>query len=60
MNDSAQIADELYLSVLSRRPSDEERAEVAEHLAAGADRRTAALAQIAWALLASMEFYVNH
>jgi hypothetical protein len=56
----AQVADELYLSVLTRLPSAEERAESAKHLAANATRRPAALAQLAWALLASTEFCVNH
>lgn len=54
------VADELYLSVLTRPPSAEERAEVAEYLDRHADRRAAALGRLAWALLASTEFCVNH
>jgi hypothetical protein len=46
--------------VLSRRPVEEETAEVAKHLAKHADRRSTALGQLAWALLASTEFCVNH
>lgn len=55
-----QVADELYVSVLSRRPSAEEKAELMAYLAKRTDRRSAALGQLAWALIASTEFYVNH
>lgn len=58
--DANLLTEELYLSVLSRQPSDEELAEVAEYLAKHADRRPTALGQLAWALLASTEFCVNH
>jgi hypothetical protein len=58
--DADGVAEELYLSVLTRRPSAEERAAVAEYLAKNAGRRPAALGQLAWALLASTEFCVNH
>jgi hypothetical protein len=50
------LADELYLSVFTRLPDDEERREVAEFLA----RRPGAHADLAWALLASTEFRFNH
>jgi hypothetical protein len=50
------LAEELYLSVLSRRPDAEEKAEVARFLAA----RPGALADLAWALLASTELRFNH
>ncbi|HLQ43904.1 MAG TPA: hypothetical protein VK137_04180, partial [Planctomycetaceae bacterium] len=59
--DSAErIADELYLSVLSRRPTADEIAEVADHLQRVGDKREVALKHLAWALLASTEFCVNH
>lgn len=54
------IADELYLSVLSRQPNADEQAEVAEYLASHAEQRTNALTDLAWALLASTEFCLNH
>ncbi len=54
------ISDELYLSVLSRYPSGAERREVADHLRRSGDRRAAALQELAWALLASTEFRLNH
>jgi hypothetical protein len=54
------LAEELYLSVFTRLPSEEERKEVADFLAGHAQDRTAALQEIAWALLASAEFRFNH
>ncbi len=54
------VADELYVSVLSRQPTADEAAEVTEQLKAAGDRREAVLKQLAWALLASSEFCLNH
>ncbi len=54
------IAEELYLSVLTRLPEIEERREVGDFLAARSKDRTAALQDLAWALLASAEFRFNH
>jgi hypothetical protein len=57
----ATPSDELYLSVLTRLPSDDERAEVADYLnARPAAERTAALQELVWAMLASAEFRFNH
>jgi hypothetical protein len=50
------LADELYLSIFSRLPDAEERKETADFLA----RRPAAIADLAWGLLASTEFRFNH
>ncbi|HXT59771.1 MAG TPA: DUF1549 domain-containing protein [Pirellulales bacterium] len=55
-----EVADELYLSVLTRLPTDEERADMAAALAERPDRRAAVLGQMAWALVASTEFCLNH
>jgi hypothetical protein len=55
-----EIAEELYLSVLTRMPSAEERKDLAEFLAARGEDRAAALQNLAWALLASAEFRFNH
>ncbi|MFO0947035.1 MAG: DUF1553 domain-containing protein [Planctomycetota bacterium] len=55
-----QVAEELYLSVLCRRPRQEERAEVAGYLRERAQDRPVALEELAWALLASSEFRFNH
>jgi hypothetical protein len=54
------IADEMYLSVLTRLPSPTERDEVADYLQRNADRRVEALGELVWALLASAEFRFNH
>lgn len=58
--DSTVLADELYLSVLTRQPTAEERAAVEEYLTQNSERRTAAVTNLAWALLASTEFCLNH
>jgi hypothetical protein len=58
--DAAAVADELYLSVLTRYPSGEERKEVADYLAGRGADRPAALQELAWALLTSAEFRFNH
>ena len=55
-----RIADELYLSVLSRRPTADEVADVADQLQRASAKKDFALKQLAWALLASTEFCVNH
>ena len=54
------VAEELYLSVLTRLPTDEERKEVADFLTGRTADRAAALQELAWALLASAEFRFNH
>jgi hypothetical protein len=60
MTDAAAIPEELYLSILTRFPTDEERADVAAHLARRGSAREQALRELAWALLASTEFCINH
>lgn len=60
LDDDEQVARELYLAILSREPTDGEVAEVKTWLAARSDRRTVAMEQVAWALLASTEFCLNH
>ncbi|HEV7999508.1 MAG TPA: DUF1549 domain-containing protein [Planctomycetaceae bacterium] len=54
------LADELYLSVVTRRPSPDETAEVERYLAERSKDRSAAVQEIVWALLASSEFRFNH
>jgi hypothetical protein len=54
-----QVPDELYMAVLSRRPTDEERTDVRETLA-GAGDRGRVVGDLLWGLLASTEFALNH
>jgi hypothetical protein len=54
------LVEELYVSVFARLPSAEERKEAADFLASRSEDRTAALQDMAWALLASAEFRFNH
>jgi hypothetical protein len=58
--DSVDISEELYLSVLSRPATADERAEVAQALAKSVTDREAALSELVWSLLASAEFRFNH
>ena len=51
--------DALYLTVLSRHPTEEEQRLAADYVAAGSDPRAAAL-DLAWALLNSAEFLHRH
>lgn len=53
-------AEELFLSVFTRRPTAEEIAELAASLQARAAERPAALQEWIWGLLASDEFRFNH
>ncbi|MFT5324017.1 MAG: hypothetical protein ACI8P0_001877 [Planctomycetaceae bacterium] len=60
LDDSNQIADELFLSVLTRLPEEAERTLIKEHLVAGKADRPKAVAALVWSLLASAEFRLNH
>ncbi len=55
-----QVSEELYLSVLTRTPTAEEKTAVAKYLTKHAEHRPEALGRLAWSLLASTEFAVNH
>lgn len=55
-----KLADEMYLSVLSRLPTAEERKELEAFLQKWAKKRELAMRHYVWALLASTEFAVNH
>lgn len=59
LNEPSLIAEELYLTVYSRLPTDEERRDMAEFLKPAVNRQ-AALADVVWAMLASAEFRFNH
>ncbi len=60
LTDPSALAEELYLALLTRRPTAEERAEVADYLEKRGTERTQAIQELAWALLASTEFRFNH
>ncbi len=53
-------AEELYLTVLNRSPTDEETAEVAAYLANPEADRAVAARELVWGLLNSIEFRFNH
>ncbi len=55
-SDVKSLADELYLSVLSRRPSAGEEEAVKLYLAERGDQREPAVRELAWSLLTSAEF----
>lgn len=59
LTDADAIAEEAFLSVLSRRPTAGEQADVAAMLKTARDRN-AVLAELTWALVASAEFRFNH
>ncbi len=60
MVEPEKLADELFLCVLSRLPTDEERGDVAEVLASQTEQRDVSVKHVIWALLTSTEFFVNH
>lgn len=60
LTDPKALAEELYLSILSRPPSAEEIGEVSAWLEKHADDRPKAVGHYAWALLSSEEFFSNH
>lgn len=60
ITEDAKLAEELYLSVLTRMPTAEETQEMTKYLSENATRRPAALRNLAWALIGSTEFCVNH
>ncbi|MDR3637086.1 MAG: DUF1549 domain-containing protein [Isosphaeraceae bacterium] len=60
LTDPSALAEELYLSLNSRRPTRDERDEVARHLERRGKERAAALQELVWAVLASTEFRFNH
>jgi hypothetical protein len=60
LSDADQLADELYLSVLTRRPSDLERENVTAFLKDRTSDRAAAIQEMTWGLMSSSEFRFNH
>jgi hypothetical protein len=61
ISDPKALADELYLSVLTRHPSDEECRDIASLLSSRPpDKKSSALSDAIWALLTSTEFRFRH
>jgi hypothetical protein len=58
--DATAVAEELYVSLYSRRPTEDERADVAQYLRERSKERVPALQDLAWAMLTSTEFRFNH
>ena len=58
--DPRLAAEELYLSVFTRMPTDGERADVANFLKERTTDKPAAAQELVWALLNSAEFRFNH
>lgn len=58
--DARALADELYLSVLTRLPTNGEIAAVQKQLAAREKQKTAVVQDLAWGLLTSAEFRFKH
>ncbi len=58
--DNKALADELYLSVLSRKPTDGELVAVNTYLTARPTDKPVAVAEMAWGLISSTEFRFNH
>lgn len=60
ITDPNALADEIYLSLLSRAPSDAEKAAVAAHLQSRDADRALAIREMTWGLLSGNEFRFNH
>jgi hypothetical protein len=60
IKESAPLADELYLSVLTRLPAADEAKDVADYMSRRTADRPVAVQELIWALLTSAEFRFNH
>ncbi|MGZ0166054.1 MAG: DUF1549 domain-containing protein [Planctomycetales bacterium] len=59
LEDSKALAEELYVSTFTRQPSADEIAEITNYLEQRKEDRSAAIQEIAWALVTSVEFRFN-
>ncbi len=55
-----EIAEQLYISLLNRRPTTQETKQVSDYLTARTDQKAETVREMIWALLASTEFRFNH
>lgn len=60
LTDDGALADEAFLTVFSRLPGADEKADVAAALAGREADRPVAIAELVWAMLSSNEFRFNH
>jgi hypothetical protein len=60
LEDPKALGEELYLSVVNRRPTEQEVADVTEYLASRPKEKPAVVQEIVWALLTSAEFRFDH
>ena len=60
LTDPKAFAEELYLSTLTRRPTDAELNEVSQALASRQAERPNAIRDLIWSLVTSVEFRFNH
>ena len=60
LDDPQRLADEMYISILTRRPTSEETERVVQYLGTRDPQREAAIQEMVWALLTSNEFRFNH
>jgi hypothetical protein len=60
--DNAKRINQIYMGILSRRPSAEEAARIMKYVNSGGIKKSekAALSDVAWTLLNSAEFMLNH
>ena len=58
-DDAAAIAEEMYIGILNRPPTESERSEVVDYLQKVTERNDA-VTELTWALLLSAEFRFNH
>jgi hypothetical protein len=58
--DPKALADDLYLSVMTRPATDDERAAVTKYLEPRTADRAVAIEEMIWALMSSNEFRFNH
>ena len=59
IKENDKLAEELYLTLFTRLPDHEELETVKSYLQSH-PHRNKAIQQLTWAMLSSMEFYVNH
>lgn len=58
--DSMKVAEEIYIAILSRRPTADEVESIKSFLSSRGSDREKAVGHIIWALISSTEFCVNH